>query len=85
MTSRAMSATAAPAGRFSTHKGIPLAAIRSNWASFRLWLVRASARRRLARSIGHLDDRLLADVGLAPHDRGLGDRLIRHFVPHSRR
>jgi hypothetical protein len=40
-------------------------------------LARAASRRRLARSIAHLDDRLLADVGLAPEHRGLGDRLIR--------
>ena len=46
-------------------------------------LARASARRRLARSIAHLDDRMLADAGLAPEHRGLGDGLIRGFAAMS--
>ena len=45
---------------------------------------RISARRRLARSIAHLDDRLLADAGLTPQHRGLGDHLLRHFAAASR-
>ena len=42
-----------------------------------------AARRRLARSIAHLDDRLLADAGLTGEQRGLGHRLIRHFAAAS--
>ena len=47
-------------------------------------LARVFARRRLARSIAHLDDRLLADAGLTPQHRGLGDHLLRHFAATSR-
>jgi len=58
----------------------PLAgAIRSNWTALRAAFARAASRRRLARSIAHLDDRLLADAGLAPEQRGLSDHLIRHI------
>jgi uncharacterized protein YjiS (DUF1127 family) len=78
MTTRTMSALAAPAGRFGAHEHPLAVAIRSNWAAFRSMLARAASRRRLARSIAHLDDRLLADVGLAREHRGLGDRLIRY-------
>jgi hypothetical protein len=38
------------------------------------------ARQHLKAGIGHLDDRLLADVGFKTRDRGLADRLIRHFA-----
>jgi hypothetical protein len=38
------------------------------------------ARERIGRSIAHLDDRLLADVGLCPRDLGLGERLIRRYA-----
>jgi uncharacterized protein YjiS (DUF1127 family) len=34
-------------------------------------------RRRLARSIVHLDDRLLADIGLGPEDLGFAERVAR--------
>jgi uncharacterized protein YjiS (DUF1127 family) len=34
-------------------------------------------RRRLARSIAHLDDRLLADIGLGPEDLGFSERVAR--------
>jgi len=74
-----MPVMALPAGREHT----VAAAIRSNWATLRSTLARAAARRRLARSIAHLDDRLLADAGLGPQDRGLGDQLIRHFAAAS--
>ena len=57
--------------------------IRSQWMTLRERLSRLSARRRLARSIAHLDDRLLADAGLAPEHRGLGDHLLRHFAAAS--
>jgi uncharacterized protein YjiS (DUF1127 family) len=45
-------------------------ALRSLW---RRWL----ARRRLRQSIAHLDDRLLADVGLGPEDLGNVERFTR--------
>ena len=38
---------------------------------------RRVARRRLARSIVHLDDRLLTDIGLGPEHLGFADRLAR--------
>ena len=38
---------------------------------------RLLARRRLHRSIAHLDDRLLADIGLSPEDLGFAERLAR--------
>ena len=37
------------------------------------------ARYRLRRSIAHLDERLLADVGLHPRDLGFGQRLMRRY------
>ncbi len=81
MTSRTMPAVALAGGGIREH---PLGlAIRSNWAALRSMLARAASRRRLARSIAHLDDRLLADAGLMPEHRGLGDRLIRHFAAAS--
>jgi hypothetical protein len=58
--------------------------IRSQWRKLGERLARLAARRRLARSIAHLDDRLLADAGLAPEHRGLGDHLLRHFAAASR-
>ena len=42
---------------------------------------RLLARRRLRRSIAHLDDRLLADIGLSPQDLGLAERKRSLFVP----
>ena len=83
MTSRAMPAIVFSTGRVRPHEHPLAAAIRANWAAVRLMLARGAARRRLARSIAHLDDRLLADAGLAPHDRGLGDRLVRHVAAMS--
>jgi uncharacterized protein YjiS (DUF1127 family) len=56
---------------------------RAAWTALRALFLKWSARRRLGASIAHLDDRLLADAGLKPTDRGLGDRLIRHFVAGS--
>ena len=57
--------------------------LRSQWMTLRKRVMRLSARRRLARSIAHLDDRLLADAGLAPEQRGLSDHLIRHISAAS--
>lgn len=80
MTARAMHATA---GVFSPREHAVTGAIRPLWSALRDMLARASARRRLARSIAHLDDRMLADAGLAPEYRGLGDSLIRGFAAMS--
>ena len=83
MTSRTMPAIALPVGGIRSHEPPLPAAIHSNWAAFRATLARGAARRRLARSIVHLDDRLLADAGLTDEQRGLGDRLIRRFAAAS--
>jgi uncharacterized protein YjiS (DUF1127 family) len=53
------------------------AAIASRFAKLRLAWKRRAARRRLARSIAHLDDRLLTDIGLSPEDLGFGERVAR--------
>jgi uncharacterized protein YjiS (DUF1127 family) len=52
-------------------------AIASQWAKLRCSWTRRSARRRLRRSVAHLDDRLLADIGLSPDDLSITDRLAR--------
>jgi uncharacterized protein YjiS (DUF1127 family) len=52
-------------------------AIASLWTKYRsAWMDRL-ARRRLQRSIAHLDERLLADIGLDPEDLGIAERLAR--------
>ena len=38
---------------------------------------RRVGRRRLARSIAHLDDRLLADIGLSAENLGYAERVVR--------
>lgn len=80
MTARAMYATV---GVFVPREHAVTGAIRPLWIALRAMLARASARRRLARSIAHLDDRMLADAGLMPQDRGLGDSVIRGFAAIS--
>jgi len=57
------------------------AAMMTGLTALRLGVARWAARRRLARSIAHLDDRLLADVGLRPQQRGFSDHLIRRIAP----
>jgi uncharacterized protein YjiS (DUF1127 family) len=47
-----------------------LTKLRSAWK-------RQASSRRLARSIAHLDDRLLADIGLGPEDLGFAERFAR--------
>ena len=46
------------------------------------WM-RFLARRRLRRSIAHLDDRLLADIGLSAQDLGFAERFARSRVTGS--
>ena len=55
--------------------------VRSGWAALKSVAARWLSRQRFSGSIAHLDDRLLADVGFDPSDLGLGERLIRRFVP----
>ena len=54
--------------------------VRAGWAALKSVPMRWLSRQRLSDSIAHLDDRLLADVGLGPRDLGLGERLIRRFA-----
>jgi uncharacterized protein YjiS (DUF1127 family) len=53
------------------------AAIASQFAALRVAWKRRAARRRLARSIAHLDDRLLMDIGLGSEDLGFAERVAR--------
>jgi uncharacterized protein YjiS (DUF1127 family) len=53
------------------------AAIASRWTGLQSALRRRLAQRRLRRSIAHLDDRLLADVGLGPQHLGFAERHAR--------
>ena len=55
-------------------------AIASQWAGLRSRWMRWQARRRLQRSIAHLDDRLLADIGLGPRDLGFAEHLMRRHA-----
>jgi uncharacterized protein YjiS (DUF1127 family) len=52
-------------------------AIASQWTEFHCSWSRWSARRRLRRSVAHLDDRLLADIGLSAEDLSVTERLAR--------
>jgi uncharacterized protein YjiS (DUF1127 family) len=53
------------------------AAVASRLAGLRCAWKRRARRHRLARSIAHLDDRLLADIGLSPEDLGFAERVAR--------
>ena len=53
------------------------AVIASRLAQLRFAWKRRAGRRRLARSIAHLDDRLLADIGIGPEDLGFAERVAR--------
>ena len=53
-------------------------AIASRWIALRSAWMHWLARHRLSRSIAHLDDRLLADIGLGPEDLGVAERYTRH-------
>ena len=72
--------TAAPLRRPARDRALTADALRPVRAALRLAAARFAARQRLVRSITHLDDRLLADVGLKPQHRGFADRLIRRFA-----
>jgi len=52
-------------------------AIASQWTKLHGAWTRWSARRRLRRSVAHLDDRLLADIGLNVEDLSITERLAR--------
>jgi hypothetical protein len=73
--------TVAPTGHPARERTLAAIALVSGWTALRLSVARLAARRRLARSIAHLDDRLLTDVGLRPQHRGSADRLIRRIAP----
>jgi hypothetical protein len=53
------------------------AAIASRWSDLQSEWIRRVGRRRLARSIAHLDDRLLADIGLSAEHLGFSERVAR--------
>jgi uncharacterized protein YjiS (DUF1127 family) len=53
------------------------ALVASRWAELRSAWKRRAGRHRLARSVAHLDDRLLADIGLGPEDLAFAERLAR--------
>jgi uncharacterized protein YjiS (DUF1127 family) len=52
-------------------------AIALQWSKHHCAWMRRSARRRLRRSVAHLDDRLLADIGLSAEDLSVTERLAR--------
>jgi len=54
-----------------------LPAIASRLAALRLAWECWVAHRRLAQSIAHLDDRMLADIGLRPEDLPIAERIAR--------
>ena len=74
---------------FVTHKALsdgatiegewtkPADATGARWAKIRQAWTRWSARRRLRQSVAHLDDRLLADIGLSAEDLSVTERLAR--------
>jgi len=55
-------------------------AIASRWTWLRSGWMHWLARRRLQRSIAHLDERLLADIGLGPQDLGFAERFVRRHA-----
>jgi uncharacterized protein YjiS (DUF1127 family) len=53
------------------------AGIASRFIELQSAWMRRVRRHRLARSIAHLDDRLLADIGLSAQDLGFAERVAR--------
>ena len=67
-----------PADRATKHATAKLsAAFASRLEELQSAWMRRTGRRRLAQSIAHLDDRLLADIGLGPQDLGFAERVAR--------
>jgi uncharacterized protein YjiS (DUF1127 family) len=61
------------------------AAIASRFIELQSAWKRRAGRHRLARSIAHLDDRLLADIGLSAQDLGFAERVARSRAPATAR
>jgi uncharacterized protein YjiS (DUF1127 family) len=57
------------------------AAMASRFIGLQAAWMRRVRRHRLARSIAHLDDRLLADIGLSAQDLGFVERVARSRLP----
>ena len=83
MTSRTMPAAGMFVPGTGPREGALAAVIAAAGIALRSRLAAWSKRRRLSRSIAHLDARLLADAGLSEEHRGMGDRLIRNFASLS--
>ena len=60
-------------------------AIASRWTQLRRAWTRSLADHRLRRSIAHLDDRLLTDIGLGPQDLGFAERFARRHAAETAR
>ena len=60
-------------------------AIASRLADLRRAWTCTFARHRLRRSIAHLDDRLLTDIGLGPQDLGFAERFARRHAAETAR
>jgi uncharacterized protein YjiS (DUF1127 family) len=63
--------------RGTMHATVSLPATRLRLTELQSAWMRFLARRRLRRSIAHLDDRLLADIGLSSEDLGSAERFAR--------
>ena len=58
-------------------------AIATRWTELQCAWMRWLARQRLHRSIAHLDDRLLADIGLRREHLGFTERIARRHVEQA--
>ena len=66
--------------RGKEHTTAVSATVASRLAQLQSAWVRRVGRKRLARSIAHLDDRLLADIGLSAEHLGFAERIARSRV-----